>query len=109
MQVRIEIDVEPEELRRFLGLPDVSELQKDFVHALRDKVGTAAGDFDVGSFLRGNLDMLRSYYPTMQRLLQAAVGAGLHGGGHSTTQEGKSRPAAGTSRSARGKGGVAKD
>lgn len=108
MQVRIEIDVEPEELRRFLGLPDVSELQKDFVHALRDKVGTVASDFDVGSFLRGNLDMLRSYYPTMQRLLQAAAGAGLHGSGHATAQQGKSRPAGGTSRSTPGKGSAAK-
>ncbi|HEU0197688.1 MAG TPA: hypothetical protein VFQ88_10800, partial [Nevskiaceae bacterium] len=69
-QVRIEIDVKPEELRRFLGLPDVAGLQDDFVQFLRDKVG-AASDFDAASFLRGNLDTLKKY-PAVKRLLAAA-------------------------------------
>lgn len=58
MQIRIEIDVKPEELRRFLGLPDVSGLQEDIVAFLRDKVG-AASDFDATSFVKQNLGSLR--------------------------------------------------
>ncbi len=36
MQIKVEIDVKPEELRRFLGLPDVAGLQEDIVAFLRD-------------------------------------------------------------------------
>ena len=59
MQIKIEIDVKPEELRRFLGLPDVSGLQDDVVKFLRTKVGQANESFNPGEFLRGNLESLR--------------------------------------------------
>ncbi|MDN5872833.1 MAG: hypothetical protein L0H29_00420 [Sinobacteraceae bacterium] len=70
MQVRIEIDVKPEELRRFLGLPDVGGLQDDFIEYLREKVGSAS-EFDAPSFLRGNIDALKKS-PALRRLLAAA-------------------------------------
>jgi hypothetical protein len=55
MQIRIEIDVRPDELRRFLGLPDVSGLQEDLIQFLRAKLGQASENFDIGSLIRGNL------------------------------------------------------
>ena len=59
MQIKIEIDVKPEELRRFLGLPDVAGLQDDVVQFLREKVGQVNENFNPTDFLRGNLDVLR--------------------------------------------------
>lgn len=59
MQIKIEIDVKPEELRRFLGLPDVAGLQEDLINFVRGKVGHAAENFDPASFVRTNLDTLR--------------------------------------------------
>jgi hypothetical protein len=59
MQIKIEIDVKPEELRRFLGLPDVAGLQEDLINFVRGKVGHAAENFDPASFVRTNLDALR--------------------------------------------------
>ena len=70
MQIRIEVEVSPEELRRFLGLPDVAGLQEDVVNYLRDKVG-AAGDFDAAAFVKGNLELLRRH-PALKLLLAAA-------------------------------------
>lgn len=67
MQIRIEIDVKPEELRRFLGLPDVSGLQEDIVAFLREKVG-AASEFDATGFVKQNLDTLRSS-PAWQKIV----------------------------------------
>ncbi|HVT36441.1 MAG TPA: DUF6489 family protein [Nevskiaceae bacterium] len=58
MQIRVEVEVTPEELRRFLGLPDVTGLQDDIVAFLRDKVG-AASEFDASAFLKANLDALK--------------------------------------------------
>ncbi|WP_420428470.1 DUF6489 family protein [Algiphilus sp.] len=63
MQIRIEIDVKPEELRRFLGLPDVAGLQEDILAYLRDKVGDASDTFSdtfhPGDFVRQNISSLR--------------------------------------------------
>jgi len=63
MQIRIEIDVKPEELRRFLGLPDVAGLQEDLISFLRDKLGAAAETFDPSSFVKDNLQTLRQSAP----------------------------------------------
>lgn len=68
MQIKIDINVKPEELRRFLGLPDVAGLQEDLLAYLRDKV-TAAGDFDPTGFVKGTLRKSQAW----QRLLAAAA------------------------------------
>ncbi len=67
MQIRIEIDVRPDELRRFLGLPDVAGLQDDVIAFLRDKVN-AAGDFDPAHFVKHNIDSVRKT-PAWQKLI----------------------------------------
>lgn len=63
MQIKIEIDVKPEELRRFLGLPDVAGLQEDLVNFLREKLGAAAETFDPASFVKDNLQTLKQSTP----------------------------------------------
>lgn len=65
MQIRIEIDVKPDELRRFLGLPDVAGLQEELIEFLRDRFG-AEGNLDAGLLLRGNLALLKRS-PTFRR------------------------------------------
>ena len=68
MQIKIEIDVKPEELRRFLGLPDVAGLQDDVVQFLRDKVGQVNDNFNPADFVKGNLELLKQS-PAVKRLL----------------------------------------
>ncbi|WP_293374456.1 DUF6489 family protein [Nevskia sp.] len=70
MQIKIEIDVKPEELRRFLGLPDVAGLQEDLMSFVRDKLGAAAETLDPSSFVKENLQSLKSSAP-WQRLMSA--------------------------------------
>lgn len=69
MQIKVEIDVKPEELRRFLGLPDVAGLQEDLMAFLKDKVGQASDGFSpAADFVRGNFKNLKSS-AAVQRLL----------------------------------------
>lgn len=68
MQIKIEIDVKPEELRRFLGLPDVAGLQDDVLHFLREKVGQVNENFNPTDFVKGNLELLKQS-PALKRLL----------------------------------------
>ena len=71
MQIKVEIDVKPEELRRFLGLPDVAGLQDDIVNFLRDKMDQASDGLSPATdFLRGNLENLKSS-ATVQKLLSS--------------------------------------
>ncbi|WP_439639965.1 DUF6489 family protein [Nevskia sp.] len=70
MQIKIEIDVKPEELRRFLGLPDVAGLQEDLMNFVRDKLGAAAETLDPSSFVKDNLQSLKASAP-WQRLVSA--------------------------------------
>lgn len=70
MQIKIEIDVKPEELRRFLGLPDVAGLQEDLMTFVRDKLGAAAETLDPSSFVKENLQSLKASAP-WQRLVSA--------------------------------------
>lgn len=73
MQIKVEIDVKPEELRRFLGLPDVAGLQEDLVSFLRDKVGQASENLSpAAEFVRDNLGSLKdSGSAAVQRLLSS--------------------------------------
>lgn len=62
MEIKVEVSLTPEELRRFLGLPDVGGLQDDLIDFLRDKMGAASsatGDFDASGFVKANFDTLR--------------------------------------------------
>ena len=73
MQIKIEIDVKPEELRRFLGLPDVAGLQDDVVQFLREKVGQVNENFNPADFVRSNLDAVKSS-PAWKRVMTRIVG-----------------------------------
>lgn len=66
MQIKIEIDVRPDELRRFLGLPDVSALPADVVSFVRELAG-AASEFDASQFVKTNLKTL-SKNPAFQKV-----------------------------------------
>ena len=69
MQIKVEIDVKPEELRRFLGLPDVAGLQEDLMLFLKDKMGQASdGLSPAADFVRDNFENLKSS-AAVQRLL----------------------------------------
>ena len=53
MQIKIEIDLKPEELQRFLGLPDVAGMREELLQFIKDKVAS-----DPAGFVRDNLDQL---------------------------------------------------
>ena len=46
MKMSIDVDCTPEEARRFLGLPDVTALQEEFLEMLRDRLTTGLTAMD---------------------------------------------------------------
>lgn len=73
MKFNIEIDVTPEELRRFMGLPDVAPLQEELMSRLRERIESGMTDYDpvklMEPFLTGNLKS----FEAMQNLFVNAM------------------------------------
>jgi hypothetical protein len=73
MKFNIELDVTPEELRRFLGLPDVAPLQEELMNKLKERIDSGMTDYDpvklMEPFLTGNLKSFES----MQKLFWNAM------------------------------------
>lgn len=53
MNIKIDIELTPQELRQFIGLPDVAGLQDDMIHFVRDKVAKGIENVDVEAFKQG--------------------------------------------------------
>lgn len=74
MQIKIEIDLKPEELRQFLGIPDVLGIQEDIFRYARDKFTDGMDGVDAKSFVRENMDAVRGT-KAWQKLIAAAFGS----------------------------------
>lgn len=46
MKVNIEIDTTPEELRKFLGLPDVQPVQQELMDKIRERILDGMDNYD---------------------------------------------------------------
>lgn len=79
MKFNIEVDVTPEELRRFLGLPDVAPLQNELMDKLRERIEAGMTGYDpvklMEPFLTGNVKS----FETMQDLFFKAMAGGGSG------------------------------
>jgi hypothetical protein len=75
MRILIEIHVEPEELKRFLGIPDFATIPEDVMQFLREKVISSSGEFNPAGFVRDNWETLRKSQ-AWKRLMTAAKARG---------------------------------
>lgn len=53
MNIKIDIELTPQELRQFIGLPDVAGLQDDVIQFVRDKVTKGVENVDVEALRQG--------------------------------------------------------
>ena len=52
MKVSLEVDLTPEEARRFLGLPDIAEMNEALVAALQVKIGDSLAKLDAEAMMK---------------------------------------------------------
>lgn len=53
MNIKIDIELTPQELRQFIGLPDVAGLQDDLIQFVREKVAKGVENVDVDALRQG--------------------------------------------------------
>ena len=80
MKVTINIDATPQELRRFLGLPDLGPLQDEALEMIRERMLKGVEGYDALTLMRG---MSPAGYPAWEAL-QKAFWEGLKGSGGSS-------------------------
>ena len=78
MKIRLEFDISATEVRRMLGLPDVEQLQKEVIDAIRERMVAGVEGFDPLSLLRSFFSMAQSFpgFEALQKLLRMAVSRG---------------------------------
>lgn len=76
MKIRIEVEVEPTELREFLGLPDLSGLQDDAIDAISRRLRSGGEGIDPMAILRGFIPTGLLSMEEWQRLLRRAMESG---------------------------------
>jgi len=78
MKVRLEFDVSAGEIRQMLGLPDVEQLQREVVDAVRQRMVAGVEGFDPLSLLRSFFALAQSFpgFESVQKLLRQAASRG---------------------------------
>ena len=76
MKISINVDMTPEELRRFLGLPDVKPLQDEMVEKMREKMSAGVEGFDPAGMVAPVMATNVAAYEAMQKAFWSALAKG---------------------------------
>lgn len=68
MKINVEIDVSPEELRRFFGLADVQEVQNEMLKKLKEHMEKGMDSGQVGDLAKQFMDGSFQSMETFQRM-----------------------------------------
>lgn len=76
MNVKIDIDVTPEEMRKLLGLPDVEAFQRDMLDDIRKRMLEGVDGYDPLKLFQPYLAGSLASWDMFQKMFSAAIGAG---------------------------------
>ncbi len=72
MNVKIDIDMSPEELRRLLGLPDVEPIQREILDKLRKHMVEGVDGYDPIKLLQPYLTGTLASWDLVQKIISVA-------------------------------------
>jgi len=72
MNVKIDIDMSPEELRRLLGLPDVEPIQREMMDKLRKRMTEGVEGYDPVKLLQPYLTGTLASWDLVQKMISIA-------------------------------------
>jgi hypothetical protein len=70
MKINVEVDITPEELRRFMGLPDVHEMQQNLIDQFSQGLQSSAEQRD--EFMQGMLKNAMGPWQTFANIMSNA-------------------------------------
>jgi hypothetical protein len=76
MNVKIDVDVTPEEMRKLLGLPDVEAFQREMLDDIRKKMVDGAEGYDPLKLFQPYMSGSLASWDMFQKLFAAAMAPG---------------------------------
>lgn len=76
MKLRVDIDCSPQELRTFLGLPDVGPLQAEMLEAMRKRLEKGLGPEDLDAMMRAWMGGASAGFEQFQKAVMAGFAKG---------------------------------
>jgi hypothetical protein len=74
MQIKIDIDVTPEEMRKLMGLPDVEGFQNQLMADIRERINQGVDGYDPMTLFQPYLKSSIAGMDMLQRLFSAGLG-----------------------------------
>lgn len=87
MKFKIEIDAEPAEARRFLGMPDLEPMQQRLMDQLEEQIARNMKAMDPESLLKAALPLTVQGFEQVQNLLQGVLRGNRRGRDDADTDE----------------------
>lgn len=72
MKITVNVDITPEELRRFLGLPNVEGLQEEMLRMAQQQL-TESGQKTFNDMITGAVQPMLAYQQWLQRIMLGAA------------------------------------
>jgi len=79
MNIRIDIDVSPEEVRKLMGLPDVEAFNRELMDSLLERMKTGADGYDPMTLFQSYMNQTMAGMDVFRKMMGAAMG-GFAGG-----------------------------
>lgn len=77
MNIKFDVDISPEELRRLMGLPDVQEFNKQVMNDMMEKLKAGADGYDPMSIFQSSIGSNMDFAKQWMKLM----GGGFKGDG----------------------------
>lgn len=75
MQIKVDIDVSPEEMRRLMGLPDLEGFQRQILDDIRERMTRGVEGYDPMLFFQPYMRGSMAGMEFMQKLFSASLGS----------------------------------
>jgi len=74
MNIKIDLDITPEEVRRLMGLPDVQAFQDELMNRIREQMDAGVEGYDPQTLMRPFMDNAFASMDVFQKMMSGAVG-----------------------------------
>ncbi len=81
MNIKIDLDITPEEVRRLMGLPDLQTFQEELMGRIREQMDAGVEGYDPQTLMRPFMENAFASMDVFQKMMSGVVGmAGGSGG-----------------------------
>ncbi len=86
MNITVNIDISPEEMRKLMGLPDVESFQQELMDEMRSKMKEGVAGYDPAQLFQPYLATTAASWDVFQKLMRGAMSQ--YGSREKKTEEG---------------------